>query len=135
MAEKQNLETRPIHLGAGGTAIPQPPFPHDEQAGQWYADYAARHAEDGAEGRLVSSYRFTGDWTGWEMHPVGAEVVICLDGRITLIQEIGGDQVRTELGPGDYAINPAGVWHTADVDHAATCLFITPGEGTEGRPR
>ena len=39
------------------------------------------------------------------------------------------------LGPGDYAINPPGVWHTADVDGTALALFITVGEGTTHRPR
>ena len=40
-----------------------------------------------------------------------------------------------ELGPGDYAINPPSVWHTADVDDAATALFITAGDGAQHRPR
>ena len=31
-------------------------------------DYGRRVAGDGAEGRLVSMSRFTGDWAGWEMH-------------------------------------------------------------------
>ena len=52
-----------------------------------------------------------------------------------LIQEIGGEEVRTLLGPGEYALNPPGVWHTADVPEAATGLFITAGEGTQHRPR
>ena len=37
--------------------------------------------------------------------------------------------------PGDYAINPAGVWHTADTATGANCVFITTGIGTEHRPR
>ncbi len=39
------------------------------------------------------------------------------------------------LGAGDYAINPPGVWHTADIAEAATALFITAGFGTEHKPR
>ena len=54
---------------------------------------------------------------------------------MSLIQEIGGEEVRTLLGPGEYALNPPGVWHTADVPEAATGLFITAGEGTQHRPR
>jgi mannose-6-phosphate isomerase-like protein (cupin superfamily) len=131
----RNLETFPIHLGNGGSAVPQPEFPRDERAMQWYMDYGARHADDGAAGRLVSCFRFAEDWAGWEMHPAGAEVVVCTEGSITLIQEIDGQHVRTTLGPGDYAINPPGVWHTADVPDHATGLFVTPGIGTEGRPR
>ena len=135
MSESLSLETRPIHLGHGGTAIPQPEFPRDERAMQWYMEYGTRHAEDGEEGRLVSCFRFTEDWAGWEMHPAGAEVVVCIEGSMTLIQEIGGEQVRTTLCPGEYAINPPGVWHTADIDGQATGFFITSGVGTQGRPR
>jgi quercetin dioxygenase-like cupin family protein len=61
--------------------------------------------------------------------------VICTSGVITLIQEIGGKEVRTTLKPGEYAINPPGVWHTADVSGTATAVFITAGVGTEARPR
>ena len=39
------------------------------------------------------------------------------------------------LGPGQYAINKPGVWHTADAAESATVLFITAGAGTEHRPR
>ena len=55
----RTLETHPIHLGKGATAEPQPEFPRDARAMQWYMDYGARHAADGTEGRLVSMYRFT----------------------------------------------------------------------------
>jgi hypothetical protein len=30
-------------------------------------------------------------------------------------------------------INPAGVWHTADVDHQAAVLIVTAGLGTKNR--
>lgn len=131
----RKLETYPIHLGKGGTAVPQPEFPRDSQAMQWYMDYGARHEADGTEGRLVSSFRFTESWSGWEMHPAGAEVVVCVEGSMTLIQEIEGEKVRTVLSAGEYAINPPGVWHTADIEEEAVGFFITCGVGTEGRPR
>jgi hypothetical protein len=131
----RSLESHPIHLGKGVTAIPQPEFPRDERAMQWYMDYGARHDDDGDEGRLVSCYRFTEDWASGEMHPAGAEVVVCLEGSMRLIQEIGGEAVRTSLAPGEYAINPPGVWHTADVAGEAVGLFITAGVGTQHCPR
>ena len=130
-----SLEIHPIHLGKGGTAVSQPEFPRDERAMGWYMAYGARHADDGEEGRLVSCFRFTEAWAGWEMHPAGAEVVVCIEGSLTLIQEIDGEHVRTTLSPGEYAINPPGVWHTADVHDAATGFFVTCGVGTQGRPR
>ncbi len=52
------LETFPIHLGGGATAVPQPEFPRDERAMDWYMAYGERHAADGTEGRLVSCFRF-----------------------------------------------------------------------------
>lgn len=101
----------------------------------WYAEYVERHASDGDEARLVSMYTFDAPWTSWEMHPRGAEVVICTEGEMIALQEIDGAVVRTRLGPGEYLINPPGVWHTADVETSATAIFITAGVGTEHRPR
>jgi len=132
----RNLETHPIHLGLGATAVAQPAFPRDERAMAWYMDYAGRHAADGSEGRLVSQFTFTEDWAGWEMHPAGDEVVVCLAGQMTLTQEFPDGRVeQVVLNPGDYAINPPGVWHTADVAGMAQGLFITAGAGTQNRPR
>lgn len=127
-----SLFTHPLHLGPGGRAIPQPEFTGIE----WYDEYERRHGADGKEGRLVSLYRFAQSWASWEMHPAGDEVVICLDGVMTLHQEhADGSKDTVQLGPGDYAINPPGTWHTADVESEATALFITVGEGTIHRPR
>ena len=126
------LEERFIHLGLGARAVEQPPF--DGMA--WYAGYDARHGADGAEGRLVSQYTFTESWTSWEMHPAGDEVVICTAGAMVLVQELAdGRIVETPLAAGQYAINPRGVWHTANVADHAAAIFITAGEGTQHRPR
>lgn len=132
MAEPHHLPTHPIHLGLGATATVQPPFTGMD----WYEAYGERTAADGAEGRLVSMYSFAESWDSWEMHPKGHEVVVCTSGEITLTQEYPDGRVeQVTLGPGDYAINDPGVWHTADVESEATALFITAGEGTEHRPR
>jgi quercetin dioxygenase-like cupin family protein len=80
-------------------------------------------------------YTFTAPWDAWEMHPAGAELVVCTAGEITLIQELEGKHVRTTLSAGQYAINAPGVWHTADIAQSATALFITAGRGTQHRPR
>lgn len=128
----QKLSESFIHLGLGATAVPQPAFDGME----WYAGYGARHGADGAEGRLVSQHTFTESWPSWEMHPKGAEVVICIDGAMDLTQEFpDGSRKTVSMKSGDYAINPPGVWHIADVKAEATAIFITAGEGTEHRPR
>jgi quercetin dioxygenase-like cupin family protein len=128
---KRSLEDFPIHLGLGARAVPEPKFTGME----WYAGYVERHADDGAEGRLVSLYSFTESWTSWERHPLGDEAVICTSGEITLVQELPEGIRKLALRAGEYAINPRGVWHTADVAQHATALFITAGVGTEHRPR
>ncbi len=131
-AQVCSLETFPLHLGLGATAIVQSAFTGMD----WYADYGARHGADGAEGRLVSMHSFSESWASWEMHPAGEEVVVCTAGSITLVQQLEkGREQRLVLGPGDCAINPRGVWHTADISEPATVLFITAGMGTQAKPR
>jgi quercetin dioxygenase-like cupin family protein len=132
MTETRKLAEHWLHLGLGASAVPQPPF----DGMDWYEAYGARHPDDGAEGRLVSQYTFTEDWPGWEMHPLGEEVVICIDGAMALTQEFpDGTRATLHLEAGDYAINPRGVWHIADIAKRATAIFITAGEGTRHRPR
>lgn len=131
MMKPLSLERFPLHLGLGARAVSQPEFTGME----WFAAYAERNAADGDEARLVSLYSFSENWTSWERHPVGDEAVICITGEITLIQESPDGVQKVTLRPGDYALNPRGVWHTADVAQHATALFITAGMGTEHRPR
>jgi quercetin dioxygenase-like cupin family protein len=132
MMRRLSLERFPLHLGLGARAVPQPEFTGME----WFAAYVDRNAGDGSEARLVSLYSFSENWTSWERHPLGDEAVICTAGEITLIQEsTDGTTESVALRAGDYAINPRGVWHTADVAGHATALFITAGVGTEHRPR
>jgi quercetin dioxygenase-like cupin family protein len=132
MGAPRRLADNWLHLGLGATAVPQPAFDGME----WYEAYGDRHAADGREGRLVSQHTFTEGWPAWEMHPLGDEVVICISGEMVLIQEFPGGRIeKTVLRAGDYAINPPGVWHIADIEDEATAIFITAGEGTEHRPR
>jgi quercetin dioxygenase-like cupin family protein len=128
-----NLNHDLIHLGLGATAVVQPPFTGGMN---WYLGYGARHGNDGAEGRLVAMHSFSESWDSWEMHPLGDEVVLCISGVIMLTQETPDGHITTvTISPGEYVINAPGVWHTADVEGAATALFITAGMGTEHRPR
>jgi len=127
-----DLARFPVHLGKGATVVVQDEFTGDLG---WYERYGARTAADGAEGRLVSLNTFRAPWDSWEMHPAGEELVVCVGGRIELIQEVDGTERRVALNLGEAVINPPGVWHTADIDDEATALFITAGEGTEVRQR
>jgi quercetin dioxygenase-like cupin family protein len=132
MMQGTSLYDFPIHLGLGAKAVAEPQFTGME----WYEGYIERHGDDLDEGRLVSLFRFEESWTRWEMHPAGDEVVCCLQGHMTLHQELSdGSRERYDLGPGDYAINPRGVWHTADAQEPVVALFITAGKDTTHRPR
>lgn len=127
-----DLRTHPVHLGLGARVVAQPPFTGME----WYSEYTRRTEADGREGRLVSLHDFTESWTSWEMHPEGEELVVCLSGTITLLQEAADGTINeVPLEAGQYAINPAGVWHTADVAGPVTALFVTAGRGTHHRER
>jgi mannose-6-phosphate isomerase-like protein (cupin superfamily) len=128
-----DLSHYPVHLGLGATAASEPEFTGEMQ---WYMDYSGRHAADGAGGWLVTMHAFREPWTSWEMHPAGAELVVCVSGALLLYQEhADGSMTKVEIAAGQYAINPPGVWHTADVSSATTALFITAGMGTQVRPR
>jgi quercetin dioxygenase-like cupin family protein len=74
-------------------------------------------------------------WDFWERHPAGEELVVVIEGSATLVQEIEGEEQRVTLVAGQGAINPTGVWHSADVTEPARILFVTPGLGTEHRSR
>lgn len=127
------IDEYPIHLGRNATAVVEPKFTGDMD---WYGAYVSRHEADGPEGRLVSMFTFDKSWDSWEVHPNGSEIVLCTAGRMTLHQEhADGTRNIVALSPGEYAINPAGTWHTADVTGEATAVFITAGVGTQIRPR
>src|SRR5688500_7312609 len=113
MSDAFDLTTTPVHLGLGSTAEPLHGFSWDPA---YLEAYEARTAGDGAEGRLVTLSSFDGPWPRWEVHPDGAEVVVCVTGRATLHQEVEGEVRTVVVGPGEAVVNPPGTWHTADVD-------------------
>ena len=61
---KHQIEKNPIHLGLDATATAEPEFTGID----WYEAYAARHAADNREGRLVAMHSFKTSWEMWEMH-------------------------------------------------------------------
>lgn len=131
MENGYRLSENPVHLGRNASAEIESPITGME----WYADYVDRHSDDGREGRLISEYTFHSSWDSWEMHPQGSELVYCIRGEMTLIQEKEGRSHSVQLRSGEFVINEPGVWHTADVRESCTALFITAGLGTQHRPR
>jgi quercetin dioxygenase-like cupin family protein len=88
-----------------------------------------------ARGTLISAYTFEGDWTSWERHPKGDEMVVCIAGEMTMLLEKPDGVERVALKAGDAVIVPANTWHTTNVPAVSRGLFITYGEGTDHRPR
>ncbi|KAB8162904.1 cupin domain-containing protein [Streptomyces sp. 3MP-14] len=127
-----DLRTTPVHLGLGSSANPVEGFAWDPEV---LRAYGAAVAADGAEGRLVTIIDGEGPGDHWERHPSGDEMVVCLSGSVTVIRDVAGVAQRVVLGAGEATVNPAGAWHAVDMAGPAVILTITPGLGTEHRPR
>ncbi len=83
---------------------------------------------------LVSSFSFDSDWSSWEVHPAGDEIVCLLSGNATLVLDRDGAEETIHLRePGSFVIVPKGTWHTARTSVATRMLFVTPGEGTQNK--
>ncbi len=119
-----------VHLGPNGTAVPL------QVTSTFWQELTSGAFSNLGPGRLVSTYDFKGDWTSWEKHPAGEELVILLAGAMDLVLSIDGREECVSLtSPGQYLIVPRDVWHTANVPQGALAMFITDGEGTQNRPR
>jgi quercetin dioxygenase-like cupin family protein len=127
-----DLSSTFVHLGNRGVATELPDF-------EWTPEYLERYVErfeaDGDDGRLVTITPQHETWPTWERHPAGDEIVVCLSGRYDVIQERDGQEVTISLTPGTAMVNPRGVWHRGVVHEPGDGLFITPGRGTEHKPR
>ena len=91
-----------------------------------YGDFAGR--------TLVSSFDFDETWPTWEMHPAGDEIVCLVSGEVDVVLALPGGDTTVRLDkPGDFAIVPKGIWHTAIPQTHTRMIFVTPGQGTENR--
>ena len=88
-----------------------------------------------ANGTLVTVSTSEGDWKHWEMHPMGDEVLILLEGHLQIVFERANGEEVLDLSPGQSLIVPKGVWHRAQRQKAVRMLFITYGAGTQHKPR
>lgn len=81
---------------------------------------------------LISAHQFSEDWSTWEKHPAGDEMVILLSGRVEFVlrRESGDESIVLEE-PGSFVIIPRNTWHTARTQQVTSLLFLTPGEGTQ----
>lgn len=81
---------------------------------------------------LISAHQFSEDWSTWEKHPAGDEMVVLLSGRAEFVlrRESGDESIVLE-DPGSFVIIPRNTWHTARTEQVTSVLFVTPGEGTQ----
>jgi mannose-6-phosphate isomerase-like protein (cupin superfamily) len=86
-------------------------------------------------GRLVTGFVHEADWSVWERHPVGDELIVVTSGSVRFHLDDGASVTELTVSAPEYIVVPAGVWHTADAVGRAHLLVVTWGEGTEHRPR
>src|SRR5215210_7201627 len=75
-------------------------------------------------GRLVGVFHNAAEWSVWEMHPAGDEVVCLLSGSVDVVLDEDGGERLVQLRAGNTCIVPRGVWHTANVHTAGDTLHI-----------
>jgi mannose-6-phosphate isomerase-like protein (cupin superfamily) len=81
---------------------------------------------------LISSHAFDSDWSSWEVHPHGDEIVLLISGEVEFVLEAASGEKRVTLKEqGEYLVVRKGVWHTARTRCKSKLLFITPGQGTQ----
>jgi len=85
------------------------------------------------KGTLVTVGTGDGDWPRWEMHPQGDEILILLEGRLTVMLEREGNSRQVDMNPGSTLVVPKGTWHRAVAQEAVRMLFVTYGPGTTHR--
>jgi quercetin dioxygenase-like cupin family protein len=130
-----DLKSTPIHLGSlAGAEQPAVPLPGFAFDGPAFESYVANHCTSGP-GRLIMVESTPQSWSAWECHTEGDEIVVVLEGKAEFIQEIDGEERRAVVSPGSAIINPAGVWHTADVTEPLKAIYMTPCRGTKHRKR
>ena len=109
--------------------------------GEFWSQLMSRNATDSGirrllsseKGRLLSALSMAADWTNWEMHPAGDELLFMLEGKATFVLELSEGLREIALGAGRLLVIPKGVWHTAKVSEPARLLAITAGLGTQHR--
>jgi mannose-6-phosphate isomerase-like protein (cupin superfamily) len=81
----------------------------DRSRARFLADDRQR---DDLAARLVAIFAYDADWTSWEVHPDGDEIVVLLSGAVDLVLDAAGGQRTVELRDRGAAVVPRGIWHT-----------------------
>lgn len=135
LEETIDLSENYLLIEPGGAAVPLPggtDFWSQLMSGK-PTDPGIRRLMESEQGRLLSALTMDADWTNWEMHPAGDEILLMLEGEATFLLEIADGVKEIELVGGRLLVIPTGVWHTAKVNKPARMLAITAGHGTQHR--
>jgi hypothetical protein len=106
----------------------------DHRETMWiYSDYGVY----GEVTRIVSQQQLTQDWTNWEMHPSGDEIVVLLDGDVEVqIEGVAGDRASVVLDrQGSFVRISRGAWHIMNVRKPSRVILVTPVAETRQRSR
>lgn len=117
------LDSTYIHLRPDESALAM------EGGAKFWQGIEERHDLD--QGRLMGSVDQKADWTHWERHPAGDEVLTLLSGEMELVLDMPVGEHRATLRPGETFIVPKDVWHRGIVKAPGRLMFVTPGAGTE----
>jgi mannose-6-phosphate isomerase-like protein (cupin superfamily) len=82
-------------------------------------DPGIRRLMGSEHGRLLSASTMRADWTNWEMHPAGDEILFMLEGKATFVLKLSGGLSEVALSAGQSLVIPKGVWHTAKLTEPA----------------
>ena len=115
-----------IHLQDNGSATTIPVTP------DFWPTIVDR--KDLHEGRLVTMFSVESDWTTWEMHPEGEEILFLASGEIEFILDQAGVIDSIILKEKETLMIPRGAWHRAVVRKPGKLVGITYGRGTVHRP-
>ena len=116
-----------LHLGAG------PEVGLEPVTETFWADIDSR--SDLMAGRLVTGISTAGDWSVWEMHPEGDEIIVVTSGSCRFFLDDDVDTASAVVTAPEYIVVPKGTWHTMDEIEPGQAIVITWGEGTTHRQR
>lgn len=103
-----------------------------EADGSFWADLmSGRRVIDGW---LISILSLESEFSHWERHMDGEEIVILRDGAVEIdLEEADGVRTVALTPDSPYAIVPRRTWHFGRARVPSTLVFITPAGSTEHR--
>jgi mannose-6-phosphate isomerase-like protein (cupin superfamily) len=82
-------------------------------------------------GAFCMFYGDQGDQSDWELHPDTDELLMVLEGSVTVEILTATDRHRLPLTAGQFAVVPKGHWHRHTDAHDVVEMFYTPGTTLE----